>query len=436
VVKRVAAMLMSVGLVLAGLAVTATPAAAASYSFESCQQSGTGTPPAGLDQITVDVTGTAPAEAESGAFLIVADVVVTLHNPHPYAIDTNGGVSITVPAPAGANPNATEFFSPSGLSIPAGGSSQFHGSLQYITTGSAGTVLGFRPSMLTFYFGAGLSVSCDIASGSSAFASTLLIERPGYQFSCTILGLTLQQTIDVVGNAPSSVEHGSTFALADVVTTSTAPIDTVVQSVTFTLETPANATPVSPLSITTPGPFVVPAGVPFNSAPTSFDFVASGPVGSVVEFRPSSIVTQTNFGTVSCTAVPGQEAFATTTITAPVTDQIAIGAVGFDGQLKYAHHAALSSGGFDLTRNGQGTLTALQGEGTFVGPDGGDASLRVRYERPWTKLRLVDSNGVALRASSLLPVVSPTGSDFAVGVAFGELNHQPVLVIWVVRDTG
>jgi hypothetical protein len=42
---------------------------------------------------------------------------------------------------------------------------------------------------------------------------------------------------------------------------------------------------------------------------------------------------------------------------------------------------------------------------------------------------------VGLRASSLLPVVSPTGSDLAVGVAFGRLDRQHVVVVWVVRDT-
>ena len=83
-----------------------------------------------------------------------------------------------------------------------------------------------------------------------------------------------------------------------------------------------------------------------------------------------------------------------------------------------------------------GTLVSVEGQGTFDGPTGGTSDLRVRYERPRTQLRLQDSApGLDLRATSVLPAITPDPT-VAAGVAFGRLNRQPVLVLWVIRDVG
>jgi hypothetical protein len=292
----------------------------------------------------------------------------------------------------------------------------------------------FRAGAVHFRFGSTLSVGCNV-DDPAPFASTTVVDAPGYAFMCSVLGITLRQTIDVVGVAPASVPAGTAFSLTDVVSSSTSPVATTVQSVTFSLAAPVNATPTSPLSSTTPGPFTVAPGVPIRSDPMTFDFVASGPVGSVVEFRPASIVTVTDFGTVDCIVGPGEPPLATTTISASATDEVAAIVLDPDDGVVYAHHSPLSSGDFDFTRTPRGTLRSLRGEGSFVGPSGGAADLRLDFSKPWTSLRLTDpSAGIELRAASLLPVISPRDHDLAVGVAFASLGGEPVVVIWVVVD--
>ncbi len=428
--------LLAVALVCGVLIAAPTPSEAASYSFSSCTQSGSPAPP-GFDQVMVDVTGTAPAEVELGDILTIDGVTVTLHNPNAFAIDANS-VSIGVPAPTGTSAVTTGFASSFPFSIPAEGSAAFSGSLSYLVTGAPGSVLEFRPNRITFNL-PGAGVTCTIPATADAFASTTVLDIPGYQFDCFVpfLGVTVQQTIDIVGTAPSSVVPGASFALADVVTTSTPPITTTVLSTTFTLATPANAEPTSPLSITTAGPGVVQAGVPYSSAPMTFDFVATGPPGSVIEFRPETLTTQTQeFGAVNCTVLAGQPPITTTTINPSPLDEVLVAAVKANGEVVYVQHATLESGDFDFTHNAKGTLVSVEGQGTFDGPTGGTSDLRVRYERPRTQLRLQDSApGLDLRATSVLPAITPDPT-FAVGVAFGRLNRQPVLVLWVIRDVG
>lgn len=430
--ERIAFLVAAAVLVLGSVVVAGPPAHAVSSSFSACFPSGSGTPPPGLVNLTVEVTGAPPASVVQGVPFDVP-TTVELRNPNAAALDTSG-VSLGGFIPDGASAFRAGFQSPGPISIPAGGSARFSGVLQYVSTAPGGTVLEFRPGSVHFRFAPGLSVGCNIENPTS-FGSTVVTDAPGYRFSCAVLGITIEQTIDVVGVAPASVPMGSAFSLTDVVTRSSSPIATTVQSTTFTLMSSANATPTSSLSNTTPGPFTVPAGVPVASAPMSFDFVASGPVGSVVEFRPGSIVTVTDFGPVNCTVMPGEPPIATTEIRAPATDRVAAIVLDPKAGVVYAHHAHLSSGDYAFTRNANGTLTSLRGAGAFVGPAGGGANLRVDYSRPGTRLRLTDpAAGVDLRAASFVPVLSPEGRDVAVGVAFARYAGRPVLVIWVVVD--
>lgn len=433
VFKRVAVVVTVAALTLGGVVATAAPAHATDFSFSACFPSGPGTPPASLEGLTVEITGAPPPSVVQDAVFDVPTTVV-IHNPTTSSIDTSG-VTLGALIPDDANPVTLGFSSPSPFSIPAGGSAQFSGVLQYVGTGAAGTVLEFVPGAIHFRFGASLSVGCNFAD-PAPFASTVVVDAPGYRFSCSVLGITLTQTIDVVGIAPASVAMGSAFSLTDVVTTSTSPVATTVQSVNFSLASPENVTPTSPLSVTTPGPFTVPAGQPITSTPMTFDFVASGPVGSVIEFRPSSIVTVTDFGTVNCTVLPGEPALATTTIVGAVAiDEVAAIVIDPRVGVVYAHHSTLSSGDFDFTRNAKGTLITLQGAGSFTGSTGGAADLRLDFARPRTNVRLTDpSAGIELRAVSLLPLLSPSDSDVAIGVAFSRLNGTPVIVIWAIRD--
>jgi hypothetical protein len=435
-VMRIVRALLVVTLACGALMATPASSEAASYPLMSCTQAGSPAP-AGFDQVTVEVTGSAPAGAELGDFVSLTGVTVTLHNPNAFAIDASS-VSIGVPAPAGASAVTVGFASPFPFSIPAGGSAVFSGALEYIATGAPGTVLEFRPNRLTFNL-PGTGVTCAIPATVEAFATTTVLDVPGYQFDCFVpaLGVTIQQTIDIVGTAPPTVVQGASFSLSDVVTTSTPPITTTVLSTTFTLASPPNATPSGPLSVTTAGPGTVQAGVPYSSAPMTFDFVATGPPGSVVEFRPDTLTTQTQeFGAVNCTVLAGQPPIATTTVNASNLDEVLVVAVQSNGQVGYAQHATLSSGDFDLAHEAGGALVGVEGQGTFEGPSGGTSELRVRYERPFTRMRVQDSaTGLDLRAVSLLPAVSPDPT-VAVGVAFGRLGKQSVLVLWAVRDLG
>jgi hypothetical protein len=437
-VRKTAVVVLTTSLAFGGFALAPPDAAAASYTFSSCQQAGSGTPPAGLDELSLDVTGTAPASVVRGATFDVTGVSVVLGNPHAFPIE-GSVIGFSAAMTTDSDVSIAGFESPTPFAIPAGGTFQFGGTVRYVASGLPGTVLPVRPASLHFAFGTGLSVSCTIAPDAPPFASSVVEDAPGYQYTCNVpqLGLSIPQTIDVVGSAPATAPRGSKFTLSNVVTTGAAPVGVTVLSTTFSLASPANATPLSPLSVTTPGPFTPPPGQPIVSPPMSFDFLASGPVGSLIEFLPGNITTELAvFGTVNCTLDPGQPAFASTTIVAPLLDEIATTVIRPGRGVLYAAHGRLTQGDFVFTRDAGGHLTKVTGSGTFTGP-GGDAALHVRYERPVSSIRLHDPGAaVDLRASSFVPLVSPAGDWTALGLAFGRLGGHSVVLIWLVRDAG
>jgi hypothetical protein len=431
--RIVAAIALTASLAVAGVVVAPTPAVAADYTFSACEQDGQGTPPPGLENLTLEVTGTAPASVVQGESFDITNVTLTFTNPDPDPIEFfSFGWVADIPPGSAAIFRGFNRLGP--FTIAPGGTLQLSGLLQYAATGGPGTVLGFRPSLVSFgTFDA--FMQCTVAPGGDPFASTVITDAPGYQYTCAIpsLGITYPQTVEIAGTAPATAVEGTEFTLADVTTTAIPPITTTVLSASFTLATPANATSLTPLTIPQLGPFQIQAGVPFVSAPASFDFSASGPVGSVIEFRPGALVTEVQgLGMVTCTTSASEPPFATTTIVD--SDEIGIGVVGH-GQARYLRIAELTSGDFEFTRNAAGRLTSLSGDGTFAGPDGGEATLEVGYQRRRTELRLTDpASGIDLMARSAVPLISPDGSDLAIGIAFGKVERRSVLVLWFVRD--
>lgn len=153
-----------------------------------------------------------------------------------------------------------------------------------------------------------------------------------YTYHCSSTAGHSDTEYTLVGTAPAEVVKGSTFSLTNVVISGTVPVDLLLAQLTFRLDAPLNATSVDGLSRTfdgpgstdPPGPFA-PKGSTNSSPPMTFVFVASGPVGSTIAYRPgevSSIAVEignpANRLPVSCHR-EGGPAFAVTKIIAATT---------------------------------------------------------------------------------------------------------------------
>lgn len=171
-----------------------------------------------------------------------------------------------------------------------------------------------------------------LLGGASLWAATPAAAGATYTFTCSSAAGETQGTFTVTGSAPATVVAGTELELTDVVATGTTDIDLWLRSMTLVLDAPAGATSLDGLSRTFVGPAatdppgpVAPAGSTNSSPPRSFRFLATGPVGSTVEFvlgRVDSVPAQIGNPSVtldvSCHRVAGG-AFASTVIVAPPT---------------------------------------------------------------------------------------------------------------------
>jgi hypothetical protein len=178
-----------------------------------------------------------------------------------------------------------------------------------------------------------------VAALASPVRATLRTPTPGFDAPATSVVFTYHcsssvaesdELYTITGTAPAEVVQGGEFTVDDVVITGTPTVDLLLVSLTYNVVAPIGATSVDGLSRTIlgpgsmdpPGP-IAPAGVPNSSPAWSFRFVASGAVGTTVDFfsgTVSSVVADIANPSitvpVTCTPNTGG-AFASTLIVAP-----------------------------------------------------------------------------------------------------------------------
>lgn len=169
-----------------------------------------------------------------------------------------------------------------------------------------GTPLALAPPVSAASFSTDFDYACSSAIGSSPTEYTIEAE------------------------VPDEVVAGEPFDLSPVVLSGTAPVDLLLVQLTFEVDDPdgADATDglsrqfFGPGSTNPPGP-IAPEGS-YNSTPEmTFGFVATGEVGSTIEFYSSTVSSTaaeignpSNTLDVACERV-SEKPFATTTIVAP-----------------------------------------------------------------------------------------------------------------------
>jgi hypothetical protein len=152
-----------------------------------------------------------------------------------------------------------------------------------------------------------------------------------FEYRCSSSVVETDEVYTITGTVPAEVVKGSPFTLDDVVITGTPTVDLLLVSLTVDLVAPIGATStdglsrtfLGPGSTTPPGP-IAPAGTPNSSPPMSFGFVASGAVGTTVDFFPgtvSSVVADISDPSstvgVTCTRTGGSSFASTTIVAAP-----------------------------------------------------------------------------------------------------------------------
>jgi len=182
-----------------------------------------------------------------------------------------------------------------------------------------------------------------VAALATPVRATLRVPTPGFDapitsvvfsYHCSSSVAESDELYTITGTVPAEVVQGSEFTLDDVVITGTPTVDLLLVSLTVDLVAPIGATStdglsrtfLGPGSTTPPGP-IAPAGTPNSSPPMSFGFVASGEVGTTVDFFTGTVssvvadISDPSFTVpVTCTRTGGSS-FASTVIVAapPVT---------------------------------------------------------------------------------------------------------------------
>ena len=175
-----------------------------------------------------------------------------------------------------------------------------------------------------------------IAAVATPVQASLRVPTPGFDapitsvvfsYRCSSSVAETDEFYTITGTAPAEVVQGSEFTLDDVVITGTPTVDLLLVSLTVDLVAPIGATSVDGLSRTMLGPGsttphgpIAPAGTPNSSPPMSFRFMASGEVGTTVDFfsgTVSSVIADIADPTfhvpVTCTRTGGSS-FASTVI--------------------------------------------------------------------------------------------------------------------------
>jgi hypothetical protein len=175
-----------------------------------------------------------------------------------------------------------------------------------------------------------------IAAIATPVQASLRVPTPGFDapitsvvfsYHCSSSVAESDELYTITGTAPGEVVQGSELTLDDVIITGTPTVDLLLVSLTVDLVAPIGATSVDglsrtflgPGSTTPPGP-IAPAGTPNSSPPMSFRFIASGEVGTTVDFfagTVSSVVADIEDPSftvpVTCTRTSGSS-FASTVI--------------------------------------------------------------------------------------------------------------------------
>ena len=144
-----------------------------------------------------------------------------------------------------------------------------------------------------------------VAALAPPVRATLRVPTPGFDapvtsvvfsYHCSSSLTESDEFYTITGTVPAEVVQGSEFTLDDVVITGTPTVDLLLVSLTVDLVAPIGATStdglsrtfLGPGSTTPPGPYA-PAGTPNSSPPMSFTFVASGAVGTTVDFFSGTV---------------------------------------------------------------------------------------------------------------------------------------------------
>jgi len=133
-----------------------------------------------------------------------------------------------------------------------------------------------------------------------------------YAFSCSV-----GAPLTVHGHVPASVAAGEDLAVSDVRIRYTNPIGPVAYGGTRVTVPAPPGTSGSDLVVEVPETVTLGRRETYTSPPTSGTFRATGPPGTVVELRPSTLVVEsasTVGGRLACDFAPDQSAFARTTI--------------------------------------------------------------------------------------------------------------------------
>jgi hypothetical protein len=124
----------------------------------------------------------------------------------------------------------------------------------------------------------------------------LLESSVDYAYHCDSAAGHSETAYTMVATAPDEVVQGSTFQVEGFVVTGVPPQDLLISHITFAIDPPGNATPLSPLffgfdgpgSTDPPGP-IAKQGVPYSSPAMSFTMKATGPVGSTIDVYPGNV---------------------------------------------------------------------------------------------------------------------------------------------------
>ncbi|HVN52247.1 MAG TPA: hypothetical protein VMT43_12480, partial [Acidimicrobiales bacterium] len=117
-----------------------------------------------------------------------------------------------------------------------------------------------------------------------------------YSYHCDSAAGHSETAYTMVALAPDEVTQGSTFQVQGFVVTGIPPQDLLISHITFAIDPPGNATPLSPLyfgfdgpgSTDPPGP-IAKKGVAYSSPAMSFTMKATGPVGSTIDIYPGNV---------------------------------------------------------------------------------------------------------------------------------------------------
>jgi hypothetical protein len=117
-----------------------------------------------------------------------------------------------------------------------------------------------------------------------------------YAYHCDSAAGHSETAYTMVADAPDEVVQGDTFQVQGFVVTGVPPQDLLISHITFAIDPPGNATPMSPLfyafdgpgSTDPPGPIAV-KGTPYSSPSMSFTMKATGPVGSTIDIYPGNV---------------------------------------------------------------------------------------------------------------------------------------------------